>query len=68
MVKPRCSVVERKSAAVSPTVVAVILMIQKTSVTSGTLFSIFVNNASLNLSGGVEQEYPASSHGNLTAR
>ena len=43
LVNPRCSRVERKSAAVSPTVVAMTLMSQKKMVISGTLFSIFVN-------------------------
>jgi hypothetical protein len=39
-VSPRFSVTERKSAAVSPTVVAIIFIVQKASVTSGTLLSI----------------------------
>jgi hypothetical protein len=37
--KPKFMVNARKSAPVSPTVVAIILIIQKYSVTSGTLFN-----------------------------
>lgn len=39
-VKPRFRLTLRKSAAVSPTVVAMILIIQKNIVTSGTLLSM----------------------------
>ena len=39
-VRPRLRVVERKSAAVSPTVVASTLMTQNIAVTSGTLLSM----------------------------